>query len=106
MAKMLTASPGKSASRAGRASRRTPSHRAATDGACHGLFAPARTPQAIVRKLNAETVRVLQSPGLREKLAALGVEPMVMTSDEFTAHVGREIALNASLAEKAGLKAE
>jgi hypothetical protein len=31
---------------------------------------------------------------------------MVMTSDEFTAHVGREIALNASLAEKAGLKAE
>jgi hypothetical protein len=42
----------------------------------------------------------------REKLAALGVEPMVMTSDEFTAHVGREIALNASLAEKAGLKAE
>jgi tripartite-type tricarboxylate transporter receptor subunit TctC len=71
-----------------------------------GLFAPARTPQAIVQKLNSETVRVLQLPGLREKLAGLGVEPMVMTSDEFTAHVGREIALNASLAEKAGLKAE
>ena len=71
-----------------------------------GLFAPARTPQAIVQKLNSETVRVLQLPGLRERLAGLGVEPMVMTSDEFTAHVGREIALNASLAEKAGLKAE
>ncbi len=71
-----------------------------------GLFAPARTPQAIVQKLNSETVRVLQLPGLREKLAGLGVEPMVMTSDEFTAHVDREIALNASLAEKAGLKAE
>lgn len=71
-----------------------------------GLFAPARTPQAIVEKLNRETVKVLQSAGLREKLEGLGVEPMMMSSGEFTAYVGKEIALNASLAKNASLKAE
>jgi tripartite-type tricarboxylate transporter receptor subunit TctC len=71
-----------------------------------GLFAPARTPQTIVDKLNRGIAKVLQSPAVREKLAGLGVEPMIMTSDEFTAYVGKEIALNASLAGKAGLKAQ
>jgi tripartite-type tricarboxylate transporter receptor subunit TctC len=71
-----------------------------------GLFAPARTPQAIVERLNRETLKALQSPGLRDKLIGLGVEPMRMTSAEFTAHVEREIVLNASLAKNAGLKAE
>lgn len=71
-----------------------------------GLFAPARTPPAIVEKLNRGTAKVLQSAAVREKLVGLGVEPMNMTSDEFTAYVGREIALNASLAKKAGLKAQ
>ncbi len=71
-----------------------------------GLFAPARTPRAIVEKLNQDTLRVLQSPGLRDKLSSLGVDPMVMTPEEFKLHVDREIMLNASLAKKAGLKAE
>jgi tripartite-type tricarboxylate transporter receptor subunit TctC len=59
-----------------------------------------------VDKLNRGIAKVLQSPAVREKLAGLGVEPMIMTSDEFTAYVGKEIALNASLAGKAGLKAQ
>jgi len=71
-----------------------------------GLFAPARTPQAIVEKLNRGTAKILQSAAVREKLVGLGVEPMNMTSDEFTAYVGKEIALNASLVQKAGLKAQ
>src|SRR5688572_11680410 len=70
-----------------------------------GLFAPARTPDAIVAKLNRETLSVLQTPALREKLSGLGVDAMAMTPQEFKAHVEREIALNASLAKKAGLKA-
>jgi tripartite-type tricarboxylate transporter receptor subunit TctC len=71
-----------------------------------GLFAPAKTPRAIVEKLNVETLKVLQMPALREKLSSLGVDPMVMTADEFKGYVDKEIALNASLAKKAGLKAE
>jgi tripartite-type tricarboxylate transporter receptor subunit TctC len=71
-----------------------------------GLFAPARTPGAIVEKLNHETLRALRSPALRAKLSGLGVDAMPMTPQEFQAHVQREIALNATLANKAGLKAE
>jgi tripartite-type tricarboxylate transporter receptor subunit TctC len=71
-----------------------------------GLFAPARTPRDVVEKLNRETQKALQTPGVREKLVALGVDPMPMSADEFTAYVEREIALNATLAQKAGLRAE
>ena len=70
------------------------------------LFAPARTPREIVERLNRETMKALQAPKVREKLAALGVEPMPMSPDEFAAYVEREVALNAALAQKAGLKAE
>lgn len=70
------------------------------------LFAPARTPREIVERLNRETLRALQTPKVREKLAGLGVDPMPMSPEEFAAHVEREVALNAALAQKAGLKAE
>ena len=71
-----------------------------------GLFAPAKTPQAIVEKLNQETLKVLQLRGLREKLSGLGVDPMPMTPVDFKLFVAKEFALNASLAKQAGLKAE
>jgi len=70
------------------------------------LFAPARTPREIVERLNRETTKALQAPKVREKLAALGVEPMPLSPEEFAAYVEREVALNAALAQKAGLKAE
>jgi tripartite-type tricarboxylate transporter receptor subunit TctC len=71
-----------------------------------GLFAPAKTPPAIVQRLNRETLKLLQGQGLREKLAGLGVDSMPMTAEEFRQHVDREIALNALLARKAGLQAQ
>lgn len=69
-----------------------------------GLFAPAKTPRAIVEKLNQETRKVLQTPRVREKLSSLGVDPMTMNADEFKRYVDGEFALNASLARKAGLR--
>jgi tripartite-type tricarboxylate transporter receptor subunit TctC len=71
-----------------------------------GLFAPAGTPREIVQRLNQETLKALQAPKVREKLAALGVDPMPMSPEEFTEHVEREMTLNSGLARKAGLKAE
>ena len=71
-----------------------------------GLFMPAKTPREIVDKLGRETLKALQTPRLREKLAALGVDPMVMTPSEFDAHVRKEIALNAALVKATGLKVE
>ena len=70
------------------------------------LFAPAATPREILERLNREALGALQEPKVREKLAALGVDAMPMSSEEFGAYVGREVALNAALAREAGLKAE
>ena len=70
-----------------------------------GIFLPAKTPRDIVDKLHGETLKALQTPKVRDKLAALGVEPMVMTPTEFDAHVVKEIAVNAALVKATGIKA-
>jgi tripartite-type tricarboxylate transporter receptor subunit TctC len=69
-----------------------------------GLFLPARTPRAIVDKLHSETLKALQEPKVRDKLAKLGVDPMVMTPTEFGALVEKEVAVNAELVKAIGLK--
>jgi tripartite-type tricarboxylate transporter receptor subunit TctC len=71
-----------------------------------GLFAPAGTPREIVERLHRETVRALQTPKVRERLAALGVDAMPMSVDEFGKHVAGEVVLNAALVLKVGMKAE
>ena len=40
------------------------------------MFAPAGTPPDIVKRLNTEIVKIINSPDVREKLAALGAEPV------------------------------
>ncbi len=71
-----------------------------------GVFVPAKTPRAIVDKLHRETVRALQEPKVREKLAGLGVDPLDMTPAEFDALVRKEIDINAALVKATGLKAQ
>ena len=70
------------------------------------LFVPARTPSDIVTRLHRETLSALQVPRVRERLVALGVDPMVMSPGEFAAYVEKEIALNATLVQQAGVKPE
>src|SRR5712691_465812 len=69
-----------------------------------GMFVPAKTPREIIDKLHQETAKVLQMPGVREKLAALGGEPMTMSASEFDAFLHAEIAMNAALVKAAGIK--
>ena len=68
-----------------------------------GLFLPAKTPRGIVDKLHRETLKALQEPKVRDRLAKLGVEPMVMTPTEFDALVAREVAINAALVKAINL---
>jgi len=70
-----------------------------------GLFLPAKTPRDVVEKLHRETAKALQASKVRDTLAGLGVDPMVMTPGEFDAHVQKEIAVNAALVKAAGIKA-
>jgi tripartite-type tricarboxylate transporter receptor subunit TctC len=69
-----------------------------------GLFLPTETPRVIVDKLHDETQKALRTNQVQHKLAALGCEPMSMTSAEFGAQVEKEIALNAALVQAIGLK--
>jgi tripartite-type tricarboxylate transporter receptor subunit TctC len=71
-----------------------------------GIFAPAGTPPDIVAKLNAETVRVLNAPGMKERLLTLGAEPVGNKPDEFAAFVRLEIQKYATVIKAAGAKAD
>jgi len=71
-----------------------------------GMFLPAKTPREIVDKLNRETLKALQEPKLRDKLATLGFDPMVMTPSEFAEYVAKEIAINEALVKATGIKAQ
>ena len=71
-----------------------------------GVFLPARTPREIVDKLHRETLRALQEPKVKDRLATLGVDPMVLTPAEFDALVDRETGMNAALVKAIGMKAE
>ena len=70
------------------------------------LFLPAKTPREIVDKLNRETLKALQAPKLRDRLAQLGLDPMIMSPQELDAHVQKEIALNTALVKAIGIKPE
>jgi tripartite-type tricarboxylate transporter receptor subunit TctC len=69
-----------------------------------GLFLPARTPHDIVTRLREETTKALQTQKVRDKLAALGVDAMPMSGDEFAAYVGRQVAADAALVQSIGLR--
>lgn len=58
----------------------------------YGVFAPSRTPAAIVRRLNDEIVRVLGRADVREKFLAGGVEPVGSTPQQLAATIKSEIA--------------
>jgi tripartite-type tricarboxylate transporter receptor subunit TctC len=69
-----------------------------------GMFLPANTPREIVEKLHRETLKALQEPKVRDKLATLGVDPMVMTPQKFGAYVDEAIVSDAALVKAIGLK--
>jgi tripartite-type tricarboxylate transporter receptor subunit TctC len=58
--------------------------------AWHGLLAPTGTPQAIVDKVAADTAKALALPEVREKLAAIGLEPVGNSPAEFAAIVRKD----------------
>jgi tripartite-type tricarboxylate transporter receptor subunit TctC len=69
-----------------------------------GFWAPKATPKAIVDKLNAETVKALQNPAVKEKLARVGGDPLPMKAAEFDAFVSKEIDVNGALVKASGVQ--
>ena len=75
-------------------------------GAWFGLFAPAGTNPAIVKKLNETVVSILEEPAIRAKLLGLGAVPVLMNVQEFTKFVRGDFALWAPIVKASGAKPE
>ena len=71
-----------------------------------GLFAPARTPPAIVKQLNAEINTLMQLPEVRTSLGREGFEPVATNSpEEFGAYLQAEIRKWSKLVKDGGITA-
>jgi tripartite-type tricarboxylate transporter receptor subunit TctC len=55
-----------------------------------GLLAPAKTPRAVVNKLNAEIALILAQPEIKERMAKMGAESMPMKPEQFDAYIKEE----------------
>ena len=74
-------------------------------GLWYGVVAPAGTPRAIVRLLNAEIVKALQFPDVRDPLAVQAVEVVSSTPEEFAMYIKSEIAKWAKVIKDANIHA-
>ncbi|MGE5097197.1 MAG: Bug family tripartite tricarboxylate transporter substrate binding protein [Betaproteobacteria bacterium] len=72
----------------------------------YGLLAPAKTPAAIVERLHSATVKALAHPGLRDRLAELGLDAIGNSPQEFAAAIQSETPKWARLIRSSGIKPE
>ncbi len=71
-----------------------------------GVFAPAGTPGDLTAKLNAEVVRIVNLPDIREKLAGMGVEPLGNSPEQMAEWIRREIAKYGPVVKAGNIRAE
>jgi tripartite-type tricarboxylate transporter receptor subunit TctC len=71
----------------------------------YGVFAPAGTPDAIIKRLHAEITAVLKMPDLLQRLATLGADPSGKGPEEFARHVREEIAKWEKVVRASGARA-
>jgi tripartite-type tricarboxylate transporter receptor subunit TctC len=56
-----------------------------------GVLVPAKTPKAIVDQLNAEIIKAMALPDVKEKCAQLGFDPVANTPEEFAGYIKKEV---------------
>lgn len=71
-----------------------------------GQFLPAGTSRSVADQLHEHTQRALQEPRVKDRLQAMGVEPMPMARSEFEDFVKQQFAADAALVKAIGLKVE
>ncbi|MBI4191064.1 MAG: tripartite tricarboxylate transporter substrate binding protein [Betaproteobacteria bacterium] len=71
-----------------------------------GWWAPARTPAAIVARLNQEIVRAINRPDVKQKFFSAGVEVVGSTPEQFAAYIKADMAVVGKLVKDAGIRAD
>jgi len=69
-----------------------------------GIFAPAGTPPAIIKRLNAEFLNAIQDPQVRERMDAQAFEPVGSSPEAFRKFLDEELAANGKLIRDTGIK--
>jgi tripartite-type tricarboxylate transporter receptor subunit TctC len=67
------------------------------------FFVPAKTPPAIVARLQKEVARVVRTPEVRERFAAMGLEPVGGSSEDLGRQVARDIEKWTAVAKAANI---
>jgi tripartite-type tricarboxylate transporter receptor subunit TctC len=71
-----------------------------------GIVVPAKTPPAIIARLNQDIVRALSVPDVREKMLTQGMEPVSRTPEAFSKYIQSEIAKWAGVVKTSGARPE
>ena len=72
----------------------------------YGLLAPARTPAAVIQRLNTEVRRALAVPEVHQAVLNQGIDPVTSSAAEFTSFVRGEVAKWSKVVKAAGIKPE
>ena len=71
-----------------------------------GIFAPSGTPAAVITRLNREIAAALAAPEVRERIAAIGAEPVGKSAADFEAMLKAEFEATGKLVSRIGLKVD
>ena len=71
-----------------------------------GLLAPAATPKPIISRLNAETIKALNTPEMKSVIATMGANIMSGSPEQFAEHIKSEIGRFGEIVKAAGIKVE
>jgi len=69
----------------------------------YGIVGPAKLPEEITKRLNAEINKALASPALRQRLSGEAIDPMPMTPEQFASFIRADIARWSALARERGI---
>lgn len=72
----------------------------------YGMLAPARTPEAVIKRLNAELKTTLSAPEIVERLSAQAVEPHHTSPEQFAALIRSEVSKWGKVITASGVKTE
>jgi tripartite-type tricarboxylate transporter receptor subunit TctC len=72
----------------------------------YALLVPAGTPAAVVGKLNADVVRTLKLPDVRETLSGMGIEVVGSTPEQLARHIGTEQPKWARVIKQSGIRVD
>jgi tripartite-type tricarboxylate transporter receptor subunit TctC len=75
-------------------------------GSWYGFHAPAGTPKAIIDKLHADMVKVMNTPEVRERFAAVGADTIANTPAQYGAFVEAELKRWGKVIKSTGIKVD